>query len=185
MERKIGAKRKRTTTKKTTSHKRRRSVSGFNKGGAMDLIAVAGGAIGGRFLGNMITKFFPGTNLYLVNGAVAAGGYFAPKLVKAPWARMAGYGMIAGAAIGTAANLGIISGIGAGNRVMAYNLRNKSRVNGLDNLSAVNGLDNLSAVNGRQPMRRVAGVPSSNVYHTAAVLPVVEKLWAQKYGVAG
>lgn len=186
MERKVGrAKKRSTATKKATPRKRKR-VSGINKSAAMDLIAVAGGAIVGRFGGNMISKFFPGTNLYLVNGAVGAAGIFLPKFIKAPWARMAGYGMLGGAAIGAAANLGIISGIGAGNRVMAYQLRNsnRGRVNGLDNLSVVNGLDNLSAVNAR-PMRRVAGVPTqSNVYHSSSILPVVQKLWQQKYGAA-
>lgn len=172
----VGRKKRKPAAKKTTTTRKRRRVSGMNLGGGfMDVVMVAGGAVGGRILGNMINKAMPGTNLYLINGGVGAVGYMLPKFVKAPWAKNVGLGMIATAAVGVAVNSGMIAG--TGNR-MAYQLQNNRRMNGgLSNLPAINGLDNLAAVNGRK--MRVAGV-----YNTGVINETVAKMFAMRNGYA-
>lgn len=103
------ANRKKTHHGKKSHHSRR--MSGVKGGGvAMEVLAIAGGAIAAKFL----TKALAGkVNDKVLSGIVLAGGVFLPKFVKGDFGKGLGAGMIATGSIGMLNSFGVLQGIGA------------------------------------------------------------------------
>jgi len=178
MERKIGKTKKRTPAK--TPVKRKRRVSGVGNADFMTAAQVMGGAIGGRLLGNMVAKFMPGTSTVVINGGQVVVGYLLPKVIKKPWAKNVGLGCMATGATSGAVNLGLISGVGSGDR-LKYSVR-KRQINGpgLSNLNAINGpgLSNLDTINGYNIPMSVNGIDDKRVSNP------VERAYLKSRGLA-
>lgn len=157
MRRKTTVKRKPATKRKAAPRKRRR-VSGIGsinlQSVAMDVLALAGGAIAARELSTIALKQFPGTSHMLIGAGQIAVGVILPRMWKAKIADDIGKGMIAFGGQVLAVEAGLIAGIGninQGSDTMSYRISGGAQlrsVNGPARLQALNGAGNLSTVGG-------------------------------------
>jgi hypothetical protein len=149
-------KRRAPAKRKTT--RRRRRVSGIGKTDlgsiAMDVAALAGGAIIARELSTIVLKQLPGTSQLMIGAGQIAAGVILPLVWKTKLGQDLGNGMIAFGGQVVAVNVGLISGIGevpVRNDVMSY------RISGGANLRAISGGANLRAVSGGNDLNAVSG----------------------------
>ena len=88
------ARRKKRVTKRKTS---RRRIGAVGKGNIMDLVAVVGGAVIGRYVAK---KVLPNLDEKIKNAAVIGVGLFLPKFIKSSTGKALGTGMVAAGGLG-------------------------------------------------------------------------------------
>lgn len=164
--RKVGGTRKVSGTKrKKTTTRRRRRVSGIgsiNLGGvAMTVLGLGVGAIAARELNTILVKQFPTLSPEIVGLAQIGIGVVLPMVVKSKLGTDIGNGMVAFGVQVEAVNLGLISGIGANNKV-SY------RLSGAPLNQNVIGYTNQNVIG--NPNQRVVGGANNN-YRTALPNP--------------
>jgi len=93
------ARRKKRVTKRKTS---RRRIGAVGKGNIMDLVAVVGGAVIGRYVAK---KVLPNLDEKIKNAAVIGVGLFLPKFIKSSTGKALGTGMIAAGGLGLAGSV--------------------------------------------------------------------------------
>ena len=119
-------------TKKTTS-RRRRSISGVGGGNVTQLLSMVAGAVAGRIVAKQLEgKAKPA----IVNGGIAAAGYFGSGMVKNPMFKGLLTGMAIIGAVGALQSTGVISAISGvdDNLQLEY-------MSGTDNLDVLAGDD--------------------------------------------
>lgn len=93
------ARRKKRTTKRKTS---RRRIGAVGKNNIMDLVALVGGAVAGRYVAK---KVLPNVDERIKNAGVVALGLFLPKFIKSSTGKAVGMGMIAAGGLGLAGSV--------------------------------------------------------------------------------
>jgi hypothetical protein len=103
---------KRKAHKKATPHRRRRVGAMGGKTDFNQLLMVIAGAVGANVLEKIIPDNVSGVDLTKYKGAIpVAVGFFLPSMVKAPWAKGLGLGMVAGGGANLLKDAGIIGAI--------------------------------------------------------------------------
>lgn len=154
--------------KKTTTHRRKR-MSG-SSGNLKMVGAVIAGAVGGKFIGSMLTSKLS-LSPTIANGVmVLAGGFVIPKyIVKGPMGQAIGAGIAAQAAVALLQSTGVLSGTSDPFKVIMAPAQPRmiGDGGGLTNLNSVSGagagLTNLNSVSGGRT--RIQGYPEPLRYH--------------------
>lgn len=131
------AKRKKSSKRKSS----KRRVSGIGNASLIPIIAVAGGALGAKFISEKIAAQAPDIkpNMLLLGQGIVG---FLLTRAKNPMLSAAGLGFIGNAAIEAAKSFGIVSGIGS--NLVTFSAKPQGLLNGMENVLAGNNENDYS-----------------------------------------
>lgn len=161
------------TTKRKSTRKRRISGTSNLMGTVMDGVYVAGGVVGGRVLNALIVKQAPSFTAFESGLVQFGGGLALAMFIKNPIATKVGLGLMGQAVAVELVASGLISGIGATDR-MSYRV---NRVNGVGSRqSLISGNSQTRISGGGQT--RIGNASAISVINGASDISVVNGIGA-------